>query len=373
MTKLVILILSLLVFGLSCPPPKMLNSRRGELKNIKLPEGFHIDYFAQNVPDAKSICLGDKGTVFVGNRSGDKVYALVDEDGDFKSDKMFTIADNMNSPNGLAFYKGSLFVAEINKVWKFENIESQLALPPQPELISDAFPSDGHHGWKYIAFGPDDKLYIPVGAPCNICEREEKIYSALHRMNPDGTELELYASGIRNTVGFDWHPLTKKLYFTDNGRDMMGNDLPPCELNRIDQAGEHFGYPYCHGDNIQDPKFGDKRSCDEFTKPVQNLNAHVAPLGMLFYTGKQFPEKYYHQIILAEHGSWNRSKKSGYQLSLVELDEAGNSKNYTPFMGGLLIDQKVSGRPVDLIELRDGSVLVSDDYAEVIYRVSYQK
>jgi len=342
------------------------------LSSIKLPKGFTIAVYAE-VENARSMAISPNGTIFVGNRNEDKVYAIKDTNGDFKADKKWVIASGLNMPNGVAFKDGNLYVAEVSRIHKFTNIEARLDAPGKSEIIYDKFPKETHHGWKYIAFGPDGKLYIPIGAPCNICEPKESIYASIHRMNADGTGLELFASGIRNTVGFTWHPDSKDLWFTDNGRDMLGDDVPPCELNAAPEKGMHFGYPYCHGGMIKDPEFGNKRSCDEFTKPMQNLGAHVAPLGLKFYTGSMFPAEYRNQIILAEHGSWNRKKKSGYKLSLVKI-ENGKVVSYQPFASGWLNEetQKVWGRPVDVLLLPDGSMLVSDDQAGVIYRITYK-
>ncbi|NOS54832.1 MAG: sorbosone dehydrogenase family protein [Cyclobacteriaceae bacterium] len=343
------------------------------LESIKLPKGFSISIFAE-VEDARSMSLSPGGTLFVGNRGEDKVYAVKDTDGDFKADKKWVIASGLNMPNGVAFRDGDLYVAEINQIHKFSDIESKLAAPGKSTIIYDKFPTEKHHGWKYISFGPDGKLYVPVGAPCNICESKDPVFASITRMNSDGSGLEVYASGVRNTVGFTWHPETKNIWFTDNGRDMMGDDIPPCELNTATKPGQHFGYPYCHGGTIKDPEFGNKRACSEFSRPIQNLGAHVAPLGLKFYTGSMFPTEFKNQIIVAEHGSWNRTKKSGYKLSLVKLDNTNSAVGYTTFASGWLDEatQKVWGRPVDVLLLPDGSMLVSDDYAGVIYRISYK-
>jgi glucose/arabinose dehydrogenase len=356
----------------ACSPKNKAPEGRLPLHTIKLPEGFRIEVFAE-VNDARSLALSPSGTVFVGNRDGDKVYAVKDTNGDFIADKKWVIDSGLNQPNGVAFKDGHLYVAEIGRILKYENIEASLGSPPDPIVINDTYPKETHHGWKYIAFGPDGKLYVPVGAPCNICESENEIYASITRINPDGSEKEVYASGIRNTVGFTWHPVTNELWFTDNGRDRMGDDIPPCELNSAPQAGMHFGYPYCHGGTIKDPEFGDKRACGEFTAPVQPLDPHVAPLGVKFYTGKMFPETYTNQAFIAEHGSWNRSKKIGYRISLVKINDNKTSAGYEVFASGWLNEEedKAWGRPVDVLLLPDGSMLVSDDLAGVIYRISY--
>jgi glucose/arabinose dehydrogenase len=316
--------------------------------------------------------LSPEGVLFVGTRES-RVYAVVDTNKDYKADNVITIASGLNSPNGVAFRNGSLYVAEISKVWRYDNIENNLNNPPDPVLISDGFPTDGHHGWKFIAFGPDNKLYVPVGAPCNICLRDnDERYASIMRMNPDGSELEVFAHGIRNTVGFTWHPGTQELWFTDNGRDMLGDNVPPDELNRAPSAGLHFGYPFVHGGDIPDPEFGESVDINQYVKPVQKLGPHVAALGMRFYTGNMFPEEYRNQIFIAEHGSWNRSKKIGYRVMLVKLN-GNEAVSYEPFAEGWLQGDAVSGRPVDVLVMPDGSMLVSDDYGGVIYRIIYSK
>ena len=342
------------------------------LKKIKLPEGFKIEVYADNVENARSMDLSPNGTLFVGTRDKGDVYAIEDTNKDNKADKTHILATGLNMPNGVAFKDGDLYIAEVSKISKFAGIESKLANPPAMTTVYDQYPTKEHHGWKYIAFGPDGKLYVPVGAPCNICESKDKVFASITRINTDGTGLEVVQEGVRNTVGFTWHPETKEMWFTDNGRDMMGDDMPACELNRAEKDGMHFGYPYCHQGDTPDNKFGKKRACDEFTAPAQNLGAHVAPLGVEFYTGSMFPAKYKNQAFIAEHGSWNRSKKSGYKISLVTL-ENGKATSYRTFAEGWLnSDETVWGRPVDLELLPDGSMLVSDDHADAIYRIYYE-
>ena len=356
------------------------NTLKTQLENLILPEGFKIQLYASDVENARSMAISPSGTIFVGNRRSDNVFALKDTDGDNIVDKKYLITDKLkNMPNGVAFHDGDLYVAEVNKIWKFENIEENLSYADkfdeyleEPILISDDFPSDRHHGWKYISFGPDGKLYVPVGAPCNICESRNEIYASITRMNSDGSNREIYVKGVRNTVGFTWHPETKQLWFTDNGRDMLGDNIPPCELNKVTEKDQHFGYPYCHGNDIGDPEFGGKYSCSDFVMPVQNLGPHVAPLGLKFYTGKMFPDEYKGDIFIAEHGSWNRSKKIGYRISRVKI-ENNKSVGYETFIYGWLDDdeQEAWGRPVDILILEDGSMLISDDKANAIYRVTY--
>ncbi len=343
------------------------------LDEIKLPQGFSITVFAE-VDNARSMTLSPSGVVYVGNRNGDKVYAVKDTNGDFVADKKWVIASGLNMPNGVAFKDGDLYVAEVSKISKFPGIESKLANPPTPVVITNDYPSETHHGWKYIAFGPDGKLYVPVGAPCNICDRKEEIYATITRINADGSGREIFSRGIRNTVGFTWHPITNELWFTDNGRDMMGDDVPHCELNYAPKAGMHFGYPYCHEGSVKDPDFGNKRACSEFTPPAAKLGAHVAPLGLKFYTGNMFPKQYKNRLFIAKHGSWNRSAKSGYVVSMVTLEGSNAVKGEEIFASGWLNEstQKYWGRPVDVLQLPDGSILVSDDHANVIYRISYK-
>ena len=343
---------------------------------IRLPPGFSIRVWAR-VPGARSLARGPGGTVFVGTRSDGDVYAVRPSPSPEVAGKVVVVARGLNSPNGVAVQGGALFVAEISRVLRFDDIEARLDAPPAPVVVTDRFPKETHHGWKFIAFGPDGWLYVPVGAPCNICEPKEPVYAAIHRLKPDGSQLELYASGVRNTVGFDWHPDTKELWFTDNGRDWMGDDLPPDELNRAPRAGLHFGYPYCHGRSLSDPEHGKKRPCTQFEPPERELPAHVASLGMRFYTGKMFPEEYRNQIFIAEHGSWNRSTKIGYRVTLVLLTD-GHAASYETFAEGWLKKGflgvgDVWGRPVDLLVMPDGALLVSDDYAGAIYRISYRK
>ena len=339
------------------------------IDRIKLPPGFKIEVYAEKVENARSLALGDNGTVFVGTRS-DAVYALVDSNRDGKADQVLQLARGLNAPNGVAFRDGALYVAEISRILRFDNIEATLKSPPKPVVVFDKLPKDGHHGWKFIAFGPDGWLYVPVGAPCNICEPDPDVYAAIHRMKPDGSQLEVFARGIRNTVGFDWDPVTKDLWFNEHGRDMMGDDMPSCELDHAPKAGMHFGFPYCHQGDTPDPEYGAKRKCDEFTPPTLKQGGHVAPDGLRFYTGRMFPPEYAGRIFIAQHGSWNRSKKLGYRVMLVTLKD-GHAATYTPFATGWLQGESPWGRPVDVLVLPDGSLLVSDDKAGALYRITY--
>lgn len=339
------------------------------LDKLNLPDGFSISVYADGIVSARQMAWGDQGTLFVGSRKNDKVYAVVDDDDDFVADRKFVVAKGLNMPSGIAFRDGSLYIGDIGTVYRIDDIENRLENPPRPSVVTDAFPDDRHHGWKYLGFGPDGKLYVPVGAPCNICL--EPGYAAIKRMNADGSEIEDYVLGVRNSVGFDWHPQTNELWFTDNGRDMLGDDVPPCELNRVAEPGSHYGYPFCHGADVADPQFGKDRQCSDFTPPARELGPHVAPLGMTFYTGEQFPSEYSNQIFIAEHGSWNRSSKIGYRIVLVGVDAEGNTTSYEPFIDGWLQGEDNWGRPTDILLAADGSMLIADDQANVIYRVSY--
>ena len=344
------------------------------IERLKLPPGFHIEVYADSVEGARSMALGADGTLFVSTRNKKTVYAVQDLDKDFRADHIIVLDSTLEVPNGVAFRKGSLYVAQVGRLLRYDSIETKLDNPPAPVVVYDDYPTEFHHGWKYIAFGPDDKLYVPVGAPCNICDSAvvDERYASITRMDPDGSNREIVAHGVRNSVGFTWHPQTGELWFTDNGRDLMGDDIPPCELNRVSEAGQHFGYPFCHGGTIKDPEYGEQHSCDEFVPPVQALGAHVAPLGVRFPTGAMFPDEYRGDALLAEHGSWNRSKKSGYRIARVELD-GNTSVGYGSFIEGWLDEetQEAFGRPVDLLFLSDGSLLISDDVAHAIYRVTY--
>ena len=312
---------------------------------------------------ARSLTWGDRGTLFVGTRES-KVYAVD------KSGKVYTIATGLNMPNGVAFRNGSLYVAEISRIQRFDKIEDHLSKPRAPIVITNDYPTETHHGWKFIAFGPDGKLYVPVGAPCNICESKD-LYAALTVIDADGRNRRVVARGIRNTVGFDWHPITKELWFTDNGRDLLGNDQPADELNRMTKEGQHFGYPYCHQGDILDPQYGRGKNCSDYIPPEQKLGPHVAGLGMRFYTGSQFPSEFKQQIFIAEHGSWNRDEPIGYRVTLVKLGADGHAANYQPFAEGWLQRSGAWGRPVDVVVSPDGSLLVSDDMNGVIYKIQY--
>lgn len=339
---------------------------------IKLPPGFAISLYASPVPGARSMILSPRGVLFVGSRSEGKVYAIVDRNADNRADKVIVIVKGLNSPNGVAFRGTSLYVAEINRILRFDNIENRLSNPPSPVVIYDSYPKDRHHGWKFIAFGPDGLLYVPVGAPCNVCLSSDKIFATITRMRPDGSSMEIFSRGVRNTVGFDWHPRTKELWFTDNGRDWLGSNLPPDELNHAPAKDMHFGFPFCHGTSINDPEYGTGRFCKEYTAPAIELGPHVAALGMRFYTGSMFPAPYRNRIFIAEHGSWNRITPIGYRITTVTLD-GNKAVKYEVFAEGWLSGRSVSGRPVDVLVMPDGALLVSDDKANAVYRITYRQ
>jgi glucose/arabinose dehydrogenase len=340
------------------------------LESVTLPAGFEMTVFACNVPGARSLEWTPNGTLFVGTRNQGVVYYLRDDNFDGVADGVGTIASGLYQPNGVAFKDGSLYVAEITRILRYDNIEANLAAPPQPVVITTGLP-DAHHGWKYLRFGPDGRLYFQIGAPCNICNESDPRYATVVSVAEDGTDLQIFAQGVRNSVGMDWHPVTGELWFTDNGRDSMGDDLPLDELNHAPQASLHFGFPFCHSGDIADPNFGGLRACSEFTPPAIKLGPHVAALGMRFYNGIQFPVEYENQVFIAEHGSADRSVPVGYQVSLVRFNEAGTPISYEPFAQGWLQPDATLGRPVDIEILPDGSMLVSDDWASAIYRISY--
>ncbi len=343
--------------------------KKYNLDKIKLPAGFKIGVYAE-VDKARSMCVSPGGTVFVGTK-GDKVYAITDKTHDGKSVKVYEIASGLTLPNGVAFKDKSLYIGASSTLYRMDDIEARLSNPPKPVVVYNKYPSDEHHGLRFIAFGPDGKLYFPVGAPCNICDPAPP-YASITRINADGTGYEIFARGIRNTVGFDWNPITKEIWFTDNGRDNLGDDIPNDELNNAPKAGLHFGYPYCHQGNILDEEFGKGKNCSDYTAPVKLLGPHVASLGMRFNTGSMFPPEYKNAIFIAEHGSWNRSIPIGYRVAMVKIDANGKAGDPEIFAQGWLQNVRdVSGRPVDVQFLQDGSMLVSDDYRGAIYRITH--
>lgn len=346
--------------------------KKYNLDNITLPAGFTINVFAE-VPNARSMCWGAEGTLFVGNKDGNKVYAVVDNDNDGVANKIYTIAEGLNTPCGVAFKNGNLYVAEVNRILRFDDIEKNLSNPPKYIVIYDKLPTEKHHGWKFISFGPDGKLYIPIGAPCNVCNEKDSLFATISRMNDDGSQFEIFAKGVRNSVGFDWQPGTNDLWFTDNGRDMLGDDVPADELNIAKKKGTHFGFPFCHQGDISDPEFGKGHPCSNFKAPALKLTPHGASLGMRFYTGTKFPSAYSNQVFIAEHGSWNRSEPIGYRIMMAKV-ENGVPVQYVPFATGWLQSNgEVTGRPADIEITKDGALLVSDDKTGVIYYINYQQ
>ncbi len=340
------------------------------LDRIQLPEGFAISYFAEEVKEARSIVVADNGWVFVSTRRHGSVYALKDTSGNGKADLKITLAKDWNQPNGIAISGNDLYVAEIHQIHKFANLVSDPTQDNRPEVIYADLPELKHHGWRYINIGPDQKLYTAIGAPCNICLREEPYFASISRMSLDGSDFEVVQRGIRNSVGFDWDPKTGYLWFTDNNRDWLGDDLPACELNVAIKDGQHFGYPYCHQGDLPDPKYGKMRSCDEFVIPAQNLVAHSAPLGLSFLHDAKVPPSFKNRLLIAEHGSWNRTTPVGYRITMVDIEE-DRATNYSVFAEGWLDGEDKYGRPVDIATYIDGSVLVTDDFNNAVYRIDY--
>ena len=350
------------------------------IDKLTLPDGFSIELYASDVNNARQMALADDGTVFVGSRGAGELHAVVDSDKDGKADKVIKIAENLNMPSGMTYRNGDLYVSEVSKILRYPDIEKNYDKTPKPEVVVSGLPTDKHHGWKNIDFGPDGWLYVPVGAPCNICETnggdkfDNPDYATILKFDLKSGEKRIAAKGVRNSVGFDWHPQSQELWFSDNGRDWMGDDIPPCEINRVTKEGQHFGYPYFHGGTVQDPEFGTGKNAADYIHPAQNLEAHVAPLGIHFYQGQMFPESYNKVLLVAEHGSWNRSKKSGYRVMMATVED-NQVVSYQPFIEGWLnkADDTAWGRPVAMLALPDGSILVSDDFANAIYRVTYTK
>jgi glucose/arabinose dehydrogenase len=348
----------------------ILPSAAAQAGDLRLPPGFRIDVYAADVPNARQMALGPAGIVFVGSRSAGNVYAVVDRDGDHRAETLHVLARGLSMPSGVAFRDGALYVAAVSRILRFPDVARDLSRPPTPEVVTSAYPSDGHHGWKFIAFGPDGRLWVPVGAPCNVCEPPGPLHATITRLDLADPRPEVMARGVRNSVGFDFHPETGELWFTDNGRDWLGDDQPPDELNRLSRAGEHFGFPHCHGRDLRDPEHHGGRDCQRFTPPARLLGPHVAAIGMRFYTGRMFPERYRGGIFIAEHGSWNRSTPIGYRVTFVKV-EGSRAVSYEPFAEGWLKGSVASGRPADVLVLPDGSLLVADDKAGRIHRISY--
>ncbi|MBA1362044.1 PQQ-dependent sugar dehydrogenase [Burkholderia gladioli] len=339
------------------------------VERLKLPPGFHAEVFAADVANAREMVWSPRGILYVGSTEG-SVHALTVRDGRVVA--RHVVASGLEMPVGVAWRDGALYISAISRILRLDGVDERLDQPPKPVVVTDKLPSERQHGWKFIAFGPDGKLYVPVGAPCNICEPDRDRYAMIGRMNADGSDYQRFARGVRNTVGFDWHPVTHELWFTDNGRDMLGDDVPDDELNRAPRAGLDFGYPYCHAGDVADPQYGKGHPCSGFTPPALKLGAHVAALGMRFYTGSMFPADYRNAIFIAEHGSWNRSSKSGYRVVRVSTGPDGGKPRMEVFaQGWLQPGEQVWGRPADVLPLPDGSLLISDDYANAIYRITY--
>lgn len=347
------------------------------LDQIKLPEGFTISVYAENLPGARTLVQGEKGTLFVGTRKPNTIYAVVDADGDHVAETTHAYTEGLANPNGLLFHEGALYVGEVNRILRYDDIESHLEAPPAPVVVTDALPNEAAHGSKYFALGPDQRLYFGIGAPCDHCDPttdyNDPRLGTITSMNLDGSDIQPYVTGVRNTVGLDWHPENGTLYFTDNGRDGMGDDRPDCELNRVTQPGQHFGNPYIHGGDVPDPEHGKDKNPEDYVKPIQKLGPHVTPLGTRFYTGDQFPQAYKNRLFIALKGSTDRSLKTGYSVKQVGLDKDGNVKQYEDFATGWVQREEAWGRPVDVCVANDGALFVSDEQAGVIYRIAYEK
>lgn len=358
-----ILLLLLSVLATNCV------AQEADLASLRLPDGFSISVYAE-IQNPRQLALGDNNTVFVGTLRG-RVFAITNANGAGPADSVIAVAERLNTPNGVAYHNGDLYIGEIGRISKIEDINARLDGLQQTVTVNDSLPNRRHHGFKFLHVGPDGKMYLPVGAPCNVCE-EDDIFATILNMNLDGSDLQIVASGIRNTVGFDFHPQSGELWFSDNGRDMLGDDLPACEINRLSSFGQHFGFPYIHQGDLPDPRFGDGHSPADYTAPVLKLGAHVAPLGLAFYRGAMFPESYGNTVFWAEHGSWNRSRKSGYRVMMGRISDDNTSiVSNSPFVEGWLQGQRNWGRPVDILNMPDGSILISDDMANVIYRIAY--
>jgi glucose/arabinose dehydrogenase len=332
------------------------------VERLRVPDGFHVEVLHDDVPNARQLALGERGTLFAGTRSDGRVWALT-EDG------AVAVASDLRMPSGIAFADGDLYIGAVSRILRLDDIETRLDRPPQPVVITDALPDDGHHGWKHLEFGPEGDLWVPVGAPCNICEEPDP-YASILRMDPATGDFEVFARGIRNTVGFDFHPETGVLWLSDNGRDRLGDDVPACELNRVPEAGMHFGFPWIHGEDLRDPRFGSGHDPADYSPPVLSMQAHTAPLGIAFNPGGAFPERYDGALFIAQHGSWNRSSKVGYRV-IVAFVEDGRVTASEPFLTGFLEGEQAWGRPVDVLFHPDGSLLVSDDRQGAVYRIRY--
>lgn len=366
-TILAFLSVALLFSSGVCYPPAM--PSKADIEKLTLPEGFRIALYAEDIKNARSLARANDHLIFVSTRQRGLLHALVDNNKDYTADEHIILADDLDTPNGIAYHNGDLYVALLEQIIVYRDIANNLKPGAEYEVVYSGFPDERHHGWKYLAIGPDKKLYFTVGAPCNLCLSEDTLFASISRMDLDGTNFEVYAHGVRNSVGFTWHPETDEMWFTENSRDMMGDNMPGDELNRAPEIGMHFGYPFCHQGNVVDPEFEDS-VCTDYTPPVQILGPHVAALGLKFYTGQQFPDSLQGDIFIAEHGSWNRTKPIGYRISRVKLD-GNKAVSYTGFIEGWLQGASAWGRPVDVLVLDDGSMLISDDHADQVYRLWY--
>lgn len=338
---------------------------------IELPPGFRLEVYAADVENARSLALGDRGTVFVGTLAAGRVYALVDRDRDGRAERVITIAQGLTAPNGVAFLGGALYVAEVNRVIRFDSIETRLGNPPPPVIVTSGLPARQGPDAKVIRAGPDNLLYLTVSAPCNVCQPTDARSASIVRFAPDGTSLEVFANGVRHSLGLDWHPETATLWFTDMGRDGLGANLPPDELNRAPRPGLHFGFPFCFGREIADPDFADLGRCDATVAPELELDPRIGAMGMRFYRGTMFPDEYRGQILIAEHGSDQRAEPAGFRITAVRLRDR-RPVGYDVFASGWVRSRSAWGRPVDLLEMPDGAVLVSDDRAGAVYRITYE-
>jgi glucose/arabinose dehydrogenase len=358
MLRMILIMIILVMHSTSCADPV-------QSSKIKLPGNFEIEIYASGIESARAMTFADDGTLFVGSKNG-SVYAIT------KNRDVHIIDNNLRLPIGIDFHNHDLYVSDLSKIRKYKNILSNLKQPPGPVVIYSTLPDDTHHGGKFIKFGPDNKLYINIGAPCNVCIKEDERYGTISRMGPDGGNFEIFARGVRNSVGFDWHPETNEMWFTDNGRDWMGDDSPPDELNRASAKGLHFGFPFIHGKYVKDPDYWSRKPAVDFVPAAYELQAHVASLGMRFYTGYMFPGYYKNGVFIAEHGSWNRSEKIGYRISFIKI-KSNKAVSYEIFASGWLHNGKVTGRPTDVEVGPEGALYVSDDRADVIYRIYYKQ
>lgn len=341
------------------------------IDKFKLPPGFKAEIWATGMPGARAMARSPSGKIYIGTRGIGRVYELTDNGGTRSSR---VVVDKLVQPAGVAFANGALYVMAIDKVLRFDGIESNPSVAPVDMTAAFKLPPEQHHNWKYIAFGPDGKLYVPFGAPCNICVPGQE-YAQIRRYNADGSGMEVIARGVRNTQGFAWHPVTKEMWFTDHGRDWMGDDTPEDELNRMPSTGRNFGFPYCHANGVADRDIAKPNPCDGVTLPVQTMGPHAAAMGVHFYTGSMFPAEYRNALFVARKGSWNRTQKYGYDVVVVRTDEQGRSARIEPFMTGFLdgANNSFAGRPTYMLQMPDGALLVSDEQLGAIYRISYAR